>query len=823
MKHPWLNAALMVLLAANFASAAESVQPTAPLPLQDAAIGAPTETGSHHWNANALSLTGGGAGIDVKGIDQCQYARLTREAGDFEIIARLADLSGEADAAAGIMVRADDAPSSAMVELSLANKDNRLAWKARTPAPTPGQKGKVSGSGIELVNKPPIWLRMVRLGKSFAVYKSRDGRLWVMISNTSGGQFAIEGSVQLGFFVASGAGAKSATATFDSIRVGPAHMGYRTSWVGNTFGCRWFDNHVSNGLSAMWVAPDGTCYTSSYWDEAGQPVTSYRDGRVARPLPVGTPQTDEGGITGDEKHVYVAANDRIVELDPSKADFAPRSIHLSVNLLSKKPNNCIVSGMASNGRELFVADSRDNLVRVVTLEPLDTYQRAMAANDGVLVAPEPVSPPADDPRAAPALVYQTVRVGEGVRYTLPGFTPGALFTVRAHLADFSKKAGKRRPMSVGKNQLDVFELAGGSFKPIIRDFPDYKANAKGEIEFQFGGYDGGVCAIEVLDLQGRRLLAINCGGPAVGDFKGESEERVERAFHFDRPGPMAFDKQGNLWIIQRGNDFPIGGKTTAAYPAAVKCYKTDGVFTGRQIADLVNPRAVAYDAAHDQLLVGENGPDLNVRIYGQLETTPALVKTFGQKGGIYGGEHPGLVDDPAAGGYERFAGVSGVGADQQGNLYVGGGFQGTDLRMFTSSGKLGWQLNSLMFCNTYDVDPASDGAELYGTYNHVHLDLSKSEPGAEQRYVGYNWNILRFGQPLRAGNSQALVRRLGPDKKLYLFTSGQGAVGEIYVFRYEGEQAIPCGAFGKELWIDANGDGIQQPEEVTKFTSRPAA
>jgi len=74
-----------------------------------------------------------------------------------------------------------------------------------------------------------------------------------------------------------------AKAVFDSIKIGDPHMAYRSSWVGNTFGGRQEGGEdVSNVLAAMWTAPDGTCYTSSYWDEAG-----------------------EGGITGDGKHLYV--------------------------------------------------------------------------------------------------------------------------------------------------------------------------------------------------------------------------------------------------------------------------------------------------------------------------------------------------------------------------------------------------------------------------------------------------------------------------------------------------------------------------------------
>ena len=360
-------------------------------------------------------------------------------------------------------------------------------------------------------------------------------------------------------------------------------------------------------------------------------------------------------------------------------------------------------------------------------------------------------------------------------------------------------------------------------KPFVKDFPDCKADTNGNVVINCGSYGGpGICGIEVLNAKGKRLFAVNCGGVPVGDFKGESQEMLSRAFAFERPGPMTIDKRGDLWIIQRGNDFPIGGGITAKFKAAVKCYKTDGTFTGRQFTDVVNPRALGYDAAKDQLLVAENGPDLNVRFYCGLETTPVIARTFGEKGGIYSGKKPGLVYDAAAGGYARFAGITGIGVDTQGNLYVGGGFQGTDLRMFTPDGGLGWMVNSLMFCNTYDVDPASDGAEIYGTFNHLKLDLSQTEPGKEQRYVAYNWDLRNFGEPVRAGNSQSIIRRLGADKRLAMFTSGQGVIGDINIFRYEGEIAIPAGGTrnrGNALWIDTNGNGKEEPEEITKMAS----
>lgn len=803
------------------ASGQPSQDSTGPLEWKDAGVGSPQQAGRHTWDRKTLTLSGTGAGLDVKGQDQVQFAYLSGRSGDFEIVGRLVDISGEGDAAAGIMVRQDSAANGAMAALHYTSQGQKLGWKSRVPGKSSGETSRVFSGGIALARQAPLWLKMVRVGPNLAVYKSRDGELWTMISNVSGGPIALEGPFDLGFFATSSGDGKPVTATFDSIRIGPARLRYRTSWVGNTFGCRADDNHVSNGLSAMWVSPDGTCYTSSYWDEAGQPVTSYRDGKVLRALPIGTPQTAEGGITGDARHVYVAAVDRIIALDPAAPDFAPRPLVLSVNLLDKKANQCVVSGMASNGRELFVADSRENLIRVVTVEPVPSFHVAGAANDGVVNAPAPVVVPKNDPRFAPASVYQSQRIGEGNRYTIPGLVAGSTYTVRCHFAEYVDRPAncdpRNRFVSVESEEIHVAERAGGILKALVHDFPNRTANEKGEVVFSYGAYGGpGLCGFEILGSKGEQVFAVNCGGPPVGDFKGESPELLARNFPFERPGPMTIDARGDLWIIQRGNDFPIGVGTIAKYPAAIKCCKTDGTFTGRAITDVVNPRAVAYDSASDQLLVAENGPDLNLRIYTGLTTAPTLARTFGAKGGIYSGATPGRVHDPDAGGWARFAGVSGVGVDAQGNLYVGGGFQGSDLRQFGADVSLRWMLHSLVFCNTYDVDPDSDGTEIYAPYNHVQLDLSRSEPGQEQKYVGYNWDLRRFGEPARAGGSQAIVRRAGAERRLIMVTTGQGAIDDVRIYRYDGEIAIPAGRVGaNEIWIDSSGDGKEQPGEIT--------
>ena len=786
--------------------------------------------GMHQWDVatSAMTLTGGGAGLNVKEADQCHFLHIDRPAGDFEILARLtAFASDDASAVAGIMVRPaeHDAPDGAMIALYYRGGDNSLTWNARVPA---GKANPVNDraqwlrSDINLANKgpagkAPLWLRLVRMDNNFAVYKSRDGYLWTMITNVSGGPFVLEGPLRVGLFCT---GAETTTAAFDSIKIGAPHMRYRTGWVGNSFGMRMEDGHVSNAVAAMWVSPDGTCYTSAYWDEGGQPVKAYRDGKVVHGFPIHSPLTRQGGITGHGQRLYVATLSNLTEIDIESKDVT-RTFTMSVDLLDRRVRTTsVVSGMAANGKELFIADKRDHKIRVVSLDPVPTYQESTARLNRIILPTSPVEVPEGDERFAPAEIYQSQRVGAGVRYTFPNMQPGASYTIRLHLAEFVGRPENADPYRYSvliehTTPIDVAEAAGGVRKAVVKDLPDYKADDAGKLVMEYGTYSGpGICGLEVLGADGQRVLAVNCGGGPVEDFTSEADELVERAFAFDNPGVMAFDKRGHLWIIQRAAE---GAEGTPATRGSVKCYTTDGQFTGRQITDVTNPNVLAYDAVKDELLVGEDLPDLNVRVYAKLDNQPTLARTFGEKGGIYAGKTPGVVYDPRAGGHARFYGITGLGVDAAGNLYVASDWQGTDLRMFTPEGTLGWHLYALMFCSTYDVDPASDGESILGTFHHMRLDLDKTTPGSEQSLFAYNWDWRRFGEATKAGDTQSIVRRMGPDNRRIMFCSNQGIVGDVLILRYEGEVAIPCGGtrnYGKYLWIDTNGDGVEDPDEM---------
>ncbi len=100
----------------------------------------------------------------------------------------------------------------------------------------------------------------------------------------------------------------------------------------------------------------------------------------------------------------------------------------------------------------------------------------------------------------------------------------------------------------------------------------------------------------------------------------------------------------------------------------------------KKITDVVDPTALAMDN-QGRLLVAENGSRQQVLIY-NLTSTPTLVGTFGTQRGIYSGT-PGEV------GELKLGGLTGVGTDANGNIYVSlDGFNrsGTDLRKFNASG-----------------------------------------------------------------------------------------------------------------------------------------
>ncbi|RDK00825.1 SMP-30/gluconolaconase/LRE-like region family protein [Paraburkholderia lacunae] len=173
------------------------------------------------------------------------------------------------------------------------------------------------------------------------------------------------------------------------------------------------------------------------------------------------------------------------------------------------------------------------------------------------------------------------------------------------------------------------------------------------------------------------------------------------------PGALAVDGAGNIWVAQKSAGTILEFSTSGAPLNTI------------QMSAASRPSALYFDAATGQLMIGDEGPDMNIKIY-TISGIPSLAGTFGIQGG-YLDTTTGIKGQV---GDKRFTRVTGIGKDSAGNLYVlnnpwGGTWDlgrngGTDIHAYDSTGKLQWKLQALNFEGIGAPDPGTDGAYFYG-------------------------------------------------------------------------------------------------------------
>ena len=97
----------------------------------------------------------------------------------------------------------------------------------------------------------------------------------------------------------------------------PPRLHYTTTWIGNSFpgtvvpGLR-NRKHVQISAEALFVAPDGTCYLNSNWDEDGYEAGIYRNGDVVGNCDDlhGWGRSGGKAICASDKYIYVAMSQR---------------------------------------------------------------------------------------------------------------------------------------------------------------------------------------------------------------------------------------------------------------------------------------------------------------------------------------------------------------------------------------------------------------------------------------------------------------------------------------------------------------------------------
>ncbi|KVU64516.1 SMP-30/gluconolactonase/LRE family protein [Burkholderia ubonensis] len=316
----------------------------------------------------------------------------------------------------------------------------------------------------------------------------------------------------------------------------------------------------------------------------------------------------------------------------------------------------------------------------------------------------------------------------------------------------------------------------------------------------------------------------------VSDFYG-NRVRVfttngvwQRDINVTGPGALALDAAGNLWVARKS-----AGVVVQYSPAGT-------LMNTIQMGAASRPSALYFDASTGLLMVGDEGPDMNIKSYG-LVGIPAQVGTFGVQGGYLDTTSgiKGQVGD------KRFTRVAGIGKDAAGNLYVlnnawGGGWDlgrngSTDLHAYSPAGALQWKLQALNFEAVAAPDPATDGAFFYsganiytgtagGTFvaNTIDPFTYPRDPRLDMKDYQRGQH---FGQLVTVGGNRILV------------ASGQNPANfNFYYFNAaSGYIAIPAGSLpGKPFnttlqvtagfAIDGNGDvwaGLNGTNAITHY------
>jgi hypothetical protein len=266
------------------------------------------------------------------------------------------------------------------------------------------------------------------------------------------------------------------------------------------------------------------------------------------------------------------------------------------------------------------------------------------------------------------------------------------------------------------------------------------------------------------------------------------------------PGALAVDGAGNLWVAQKDRGM-------------IRKFSPSGALLDTiRMASTSRPSALYYDAPTQDLWVGDEGPDMNIKYY-HVTHRPTLAGTFGVRGGYLDTRNgvKGQVGD------KRFTRVVGIGKDSTGNLYVltnpwGGTWDlarhgGTDLHAFDKSGNPIWKLQSLGFEVNGVPGPSPDpvpDAITYGQYFYSSSNIYTGTAGGT--FVANTVDPIAYPSDPRLTSTtgdrdenfaqMAFIGRPGKPLNRILVASGQSPAHFFFYHfnKANGYIAIPDGA-----------------------------
>jgi hypothetical protein len=316
----------------------------------------------------------------------------------------------------------------------------------------------------------------------------------------------------------------------------------------------------------------------------------------------------------------------------------------------------------------------------------------------------------------------------------------------------------------------------------------------------------------------------------------------------DNPARIAVDSHGGIWVSHNDESpYPNLNGNIINYDADFGLPTVDHFdSTGKLINTITLPGDAEVSALWIDnlgfLLVGDEGPDQNIKVYGNILYGPTLIRTLGVKGGVYAGD----PDDHGKIGPWRFRGITGIATDQFENLYVSqNGFafahtngHGTQLQSYNIFAQTNWSVDALEFVNTLDADPKSE-TDVYDPYHHFKLDYKKPA-GQEAEFKADTLDRFRYPDDVRITGIASTTQVQYIQGKKFLLVGNQGGV-YMAIYRFDDsasgpgkEIAIPCAAFdygsfqgnyqdfdvqplnGEFIWRDLNGDGRIQMDEFVE-------
>ncbi|MGF6759090.1 hypothetical protein P3T16_006518 [Paraburkholderia sp. GAS42] len=300
------------------------------------------------------------------------------------------------------------------------------------------------------------------------------------------------------------------------------------------------------------------------------------------------------------------------------------------------------------------------------------------------------------------------------------------------------------------------------------------------------------------------------------------------------PGRIALAPDGSLWVLTG----PRGDRTRR-----LAHYTADGQRLNDELPlpDDTVVADVAVDA-QGRVVVADNGPRQQVLFFSRTNGRYTASGTLGERGGIFSGV-------PGKPGPQRFNGLTGVGVDARGNVYVStngvgptrkviGANLGATLESYAPDGRQVWQVQGLLFVDGAWIDPSRPNS-VYTGNKRFELDLSKPS-GQDWKYAGFLSNRFKYPEDpvftVSEWPGMPIARKL--KGHTFLFLTDMYA-DHVKIYRFDaardGETAIPSGFIagsakavehvpnappgGDWIWRDANGNGRFDASEFSPNTS----